>query len=554
MAIALRDPSSMTDAELLAEMSRLEAEDDRASLSDPSSLLLRTMPVYRRRPHLNIITAAMREIYERAIDRLLITVPPQTGKTVTAVVGGAVWWLANKPTDRVIIGSYGDSLAHDRGRETKRMVEDYGHRFGLYLAYGSQAVQDWRLKSGGGVRSVGIGAGIAGYPGDIAFIDDPHKNREEADSLRARDRAYKWLSADIISRLSPGAPVVMILTRWHPDDLASRVIADEGTTDKGGRWRVIRMPALCDDPEHDPLGRAYGAPLPHPKIRVSDTAAALAHWQDKRRGSTVQDWHALYMCDPRPSTGALLTADLLRQRRAYASEDGMDTVPKRVAVAIDPSGGGRDVAGIIGGYLGSDKRLYLSRDASGVMPSSEWARAACELANEIDADLFVIEKNYGGDMATLAVRTAWDALYRECRDAARERLVSEHPNLRASAIERLLDNEKLKFGRLCPMLKTVTAKRNKRLRAEPIAQQWIEDRVRTATYMPEVEQEWATWRVGSSDSPGRLDASVYLAYALLPLPGSGPGGSAAPGGSVPSTTSSPLDRGSSGSGFGPLGR
>jgi hypothetical protein len=554
MAIALRDPSSMTDAELLAEISRLEAEDDRASLSDPSSLLLRTMPVYRRRPHLNIITAAMREIYEGAIDRLLITVPPQTGKTVTAVVGGAVWWLANQPTARVIIGSYGDSLAHDRGRETKRMVEECGHRFGLHLAYGSQAVQDWRLTSGGGVRSVGIGAGIAGYPGDIAFIDDPHKNREEADSLRSRDRAYKWLSADIISRLSPGAPVVMILTRWHPDDLAARVIADEGTTDTGGRWRVIRMPALCDDPENDPLGRAYGAPLPHPKIRVADTDRALAHWQDKRRGSTIQDWNALYMCNPRPTEGALLSRDLLRQRRGYAIDGGLDVAAKRVAVAIDPSGGGRDVAGIIGGYLGSDKRLYISHDASGVMASSDWARSACKLANQIDADMFVIEKNYGGDMATLAVRTAWDALQRECRDAARQRIIAENPNLRVNAVERLVDREKLEYGGLCPLLKTVTAKRNKRLRAEPIAQQWIEDRVRTAAYLPEMEEEWATWIVESSDSPGRLDASVYLAYALLPKPGSGSGGSAAPGGSVPSTTSSPLDRGSSGGGFGPLGR
>jgi len=78
--------------------------------------------------------------------------------------------------------------------------------------------------------------------------------------------------------------------------------------------------------------------------------------------------------------------------------------------------------------------------------------------------------------------------------------------------------------------------------------------VRTAAYLPEVEEEWATWQEGSSDSPGRIDASTYLAYALLPIPKGGSGGAAAPGGSLPTTGSSPLDRGGSAGGFGPLAR
>lgn len=548
----------MTDAELLAEIAALESVEDRAALGDPASVLRRIMPGYRLRPHLMVITRAMARVLTGEIDRLLITVPPQTGKTVTAVVGGAVWWLANRPTARVVVGSYGDSLAIERGRESLGLVRDYGHRYGLELARGAKTVKNWRLTSGGGVRSVGVGAGITGHPADIVFVDDPHKSREEADSLRARDRVYRWLSADIVSRMSPRAPLVMIMTPWHPDDLRARVIADEGTLGEGGRWLVIRMPALCDDPEHDPLGRAAGEPLPHPRIPVLDVAAALAHWHDKRRASTTQDWHALYMLDPRPVEGALVTRELMRERRCYSVGSPChpcDMVPVRSAVAVDPSGGGRDVAGIVGGYLGSDKRLYISHDVSGVMPSDEWSRQACVLAADIDADLIIVEKNFGGDLATLAVRTAWKALQREESDAAASEIwaLVESGVLTAEQAENRRRRWRGRFG-LCPRVRAVVARKNKRLRAEPIAQQIKEDRVRLAAYLPEVEEEWATWQAGSADSPGRIDASVYLAHALLPLPSAGgTGGSAPPRGSMPTTGSSPLDTGGGPSGFGALG-
>lgn len=553
IARGLRDPSTMSDAELLAEIQRLEAlEDQQAAASDPASLLHRILPIYCLRPHLAIITAQMRRIAAGEIDRLLITVPPQTGKTLTAVVGGAVWWLANHPTDRVIIGSYGDRLAIDRGRESKKLVKDHGHRFGLRLERGTE--QDWQLTTGGGVLSVGVGAGVTGRAGDIVFVDDPHKSREEADSLRMRDRVDRWLSADILSRMSPRAPMIMILTRWHPDDLAARVCAQEGTTDQGGRWHVIRMPALCDDPEHDPLGRKSGDPLPHPKIALHDVDAALQHWQDKRRGSSVQDWHALYQCDPRPAEGALLDRKLLRERRCFADDPRRDPKPVKSAVAVDPSGGGRDTAGIIGGYLGVDKRLYITHDKTGIMPSNQWATTACQVAHEIDADVIVFEANYGGDQALSLIRTAWDALRVRHREQAREKLLEDEPRLQAREVERRLDRAGLPYSGLCPRIKSVRAKKNKRLRADPIAQKWIEDRVRTGMYLPELEEEWATWQPDSSDSPGRIDASVYLAYELLPLPKAGAGGvQSTSQGSLPTTGASPLDSGGGVSGFGPLG-
>jgi hypothetical protein len=394
----------------------------------------------------------------------------------------------------VVVGCYGDDLAVKRGKAIRRLVESYGARYGLMVERGSAAMKDWAVTAGGGVRSVGVGSGITGHPADLILIDDPTRSRADADSQLKRDTVHDWYSADLLSRQSPGCPVVLIQTPWHPDDLRARVIQEEGDLATGGRWRVVIMAALAES-AIDPLGRRPGEPLPHPKLPADDQAAMLAHWEGLRTSVSVRDWRALWQCDPRAPEGALVSWQLLRERRCYETGRGGCPEVRRAAVGVDPSGGGRDTAGVIAGYLSTDGRLVFTHDRSGVMPSEQWARAACELAADTEADCFVVERNYGGDMAKLVIRTAWDALRREEPD---------------------------RFGGFIPRIVEVTARRGKMLRAEPIGQQWVEGRCVTGKYLPDLESEWATFMPGSSDSPGRLDASVHLAYELLPIPGSGP--------------------------------
>lgn len=572
-ASGLRQPWAMTDAELIAEAQQLQEQQAQDALIGPAHLLRYVRPMtYKIRPHIRVISNSISAVHEQCVagrsmagPRLLIEEPPQTGKTVTGVVGAAFWWLCLHPTTRIIVGSHGQGLAVDRGVDIKRLVEEHGSKYGLYLERGSTSKQDWRLTSGGGVRSVGVGSGIAGIPADVAFVDDPLKSRAEASSAVARDRVWNWFSADITSRLAPGAPIILIMTPWHPDDIAARLVSEQGRVEDGGRWQVVRMPALCDDPDRDPLGRRFGDPLPHPKIRTSNRDALLEHWMERRRTSTVQDWASLYMCDPKPEEGALLQRALLRERRCYQSGSPCHPCDGQVlksAVAVDPSGGGRDTAGIVAGYLGSDKRLYITHDESGVMPSDEWAMRACELAVRVDADRIIVEKNFGGDMAKLAVRTAWSAMVQRvvARHAERRREILADRSLTGQQRRDALaaaDAELKPYQRLCPRIELVLARKAKRLRAEPIAQQWIEDRIRTAAYLPDLEEEWATWQVDQKDSPGRIDASCYLAYGLLPVPGASTGTGSVrrpPSGSMPTSTPSPLaGLGGGVSGFGPLG-
>jgi hypothetical protein len=531
---ALRPVWQMTEAELIAEAEAINRAADRAALEDPSTLMRHLLPGYKRRSHLRHIGGHLADVGAGRCKRLLVTTPPQVGKTVTAVVGNAFWWLANNPAHRVIIGSYGMSLAVNRGRSIRKMVIEHGSRYGLTLERGASSAADWELVSGGGVKSVGVGAGVTGSPGDIALLDDPHKSRAEADSLRIRDRVYDWYSGDLLSRLAPGAPVILIMTRWHPDDLAARVLADEGREDEGGRWRVVHLPALSLGATIDPLGRPQGEPLPHPKIKPGDREGALSHWREKRRASTVRDWFALYMGDPQPAEGALVTRQLLKERRCFQTSPPSCPEPVKAAVAVDPSGGGRDVAGVIGGYLAADRRLYISHDRSKAMSSEQWSREACLLAVEIDADRIIAEANYGGDMVKLAIRTAWAQLQREELDRLRG-------DVGAEVYEQTgLYRDAAQFNRLPPRIVVVHAKKNKLLRAEPIAQQWIVDRIRTANYLPEMEEEWATWQPDSTDSPGRIDASVYLAYGLLPPPSVAGGSTPPPTGTLPTSSLGPL--------------
>lgn len=482
---ALRPVWMMTDDELMAEASSINTASDKLALASPVALARHLDRKYKLRAHLRLIGDALGRVSHGSGDRLLIFTPPQIGKTVSCAVWFPFWWLCLNPEDRVIIGSYNNTLALSRGRSVRKLVNEHGHRYGIALERGSQSANDWLLATGGGVKSVGVGSGVAGAPGDLIVIDDPHKSRAEADSMTVRNTVWDWMSGDINARRQPNSPICLIMTRWHEDDLGGRLIKEQGRVEEGGRWRVIHLPAFAT--ANDPLGREPGDPLSHPKIHPKDRAALVAHWEEKRATSTVRDWHALYLGDPRPTEGALVSAEIMRRQTKGPSECAPPVIN---AVAVDPSGGGRDEAGIVAGYRGTDGRVYWTHDLTAVMPTAKWAKEVCDLAWATDAELIIFESTFGGDQAGIIIRSRWDNL---CTEKG--------------------------VAKPCPRIEAVPAKKNKRLRAEPISQLLVEDRVRLVGLMPELVQQWLTWMPTDSHSPGRIDASVYLTLGLI---GNGP--------------------------------
>jgi hypothetical protein len=477
-----------TYARLAAAAKALTADLKR----DPATLARGLDPDYRMRPHLRVIGEAMAGILAGDYDRLLIVCPPQVGKSTTVAEWGPFWWFVNRPADDIVIASYGADLAEDRSKGVRKRIADYGAEFGLFTRRGSEAAHDWEITSGGHLRAVGVQGGLSGFPANLIVVDDPHADRAQAESPRMRRAVHDWWSSTASKRLQPDmGAVVTIMTRWHVDDFAGRRLAEEGRLEEGGRWKVVHLPAIADPKfGKDPIGRAPGEPLTHPKIPTRDRAKLTGWWANMKKTSIVRDWHSLGQGDPQPTEGALVSEDLLRAIR----DPGVGVVPQKIAVAVDPSGGGRDSAGVVGGFLGGDDRLWVTDDRSGVMSSAEWSKAACLLAYETDASVIVYEKNYGGDMIEIVIRSAWDDLVKKG----------------------VIPAEKLP-----PMLKWVHARQGKILRAEPIAQQMVLDRIRFRGVHIDLEREWATWQPTDPLSPGRIDASVYLAYHLLPIPGVG---------------------------------
>ncbi|MEV6565879.1 terminase large subunit domain-containing protein [Streptomyces kronopolitis] len=477
----------LDDVAVYQQLFAAEQAVSRDLLRDPVTLARGLDGSFRMRPHLRVIGDALAAVERGEFDRLMIFTPPQVGKSTTVAEWFPFWWLALYPMDRIAVTSYGDDLALRRGKTIRGYIEEYGPEYELFLQSGSGAQQDWSLRRGGGVRSVSVGKGLTGHSVNVLIVDDPHKDRADAESEASRRHVHEWYSSTALKRLQPDRnAVVAIQTRWHPDDFAGRRLAEEGRLEDGGRWKVIHLPAIADPKfGRDPLGREHGDPLPHPKIPTRDRRALLAWWADMKRTSIVRDWHALAQGDPQPAEGALVSEELLRLLRDTSTA----VEPQKIAVAIDPSGGGRDVAGVVGGFLGDDGRVWVTDDVSAAMSSADWSTAACRLAHRTGAAIIYVEWNYGRDMCELAIRTSWETLQREGEIPAEV---------------------------LMPQIAPVRAKQGKLLRAEPVAQQMVQDKVRLRGVFTDLEREWSTWMSTDPDSPGRIDASTILVYGLIP--------------------------------------
>ena len=209
-----------------------------------------------------------------------------------------LWALSRDPELRIAMASYEANIARRWGRAVRDDITVHGHRVGLAVRPDVSAQNEWQLTGhDGGMISVGIGSALTGRPADLLLIDDPVKDREHADSKTYRDRAWDWWIEVAAARLSPDASVIVILTRWHEDDLAGRLLR----ADDGHLWNVINIPAQAD---HNPdagqvdiLGRSPGDFLESARGRTR------AQWEAIKLRSGARSWNALYQGRPAPDTG-----------------------------------------------------------------------------------------------------------------------------------------------------------------------------------------------------------------------------------------------------------
>jgi predicted phage terminase large subunit-like protein len=205
--------------------------------------------------HHRLLADKLTELEAGTDGRLMILMPPRHGKSELASVRFPAWFLGRNPAKRVIATSYSARLAENFGRKVRDIVADPKFRltFGIGLSSRSKAADRWETTSGGGYVAAGVGGSITGMGGDLLIIDDPFKNQEDADSKNYRDKVWDWYQSTLYTRIEKGGRIVVILTRWHEDDLAGRLL----NADRDG-WQVVSFPAIA---EEDELFRTVGEPL-----------------------------------------------------------------------------------------------------------------------------------------------------------------------------------------------------------------------------------------------------------------------------------------------------
>ena len=146
-------------------------------------------------------------------------------------------------------------------RKVRQLLREptYKTAFQTRLDPDSQSAEAWLTSDGGGYVAAGVGGGITGKGAHILLIDDPVKNREDAESQNNRDANWDWYTSTAYTRLAPGGGVLVILTRWHDDDLAGRLL--KAASEGGDHWEVVKYPALAEEDEEF---REAGAAL-HPE-------------------------------------------------------------------------------------------------------------------------------------------------------------------------------------------------------------------------------------------------------------------------------------------------
>ena len=275
----------------LTNFSRLNLlQEKRARLAASETLTAfteYTFPQYRTAEHHKLICEKLEAVERGEIDRLMIFMPPRHGKSELASKRFPAWYLGRNPEKQVITASYNSDLAGDFGRQVRNIVREQRFRNvfpSVTLAEDSQAANRWNTSAGGSYVAAGVGTAVTGRGAHLLLIDDPVKDREEAESETRRETVWNWYSSTAYTRLMPGGAVILIQTRWHEDDLAGRLLEAEA---KGGdKWEKLILPAILSN------GEALW-PDWYPIDALNRTKAAIG----------PRDWSALYQQQPAPDDG-----------------------------------------------------------------------------------------------------------------------------------------------------------------------------------------------------------------------------------------------------------
>lgn len=392
--------------------------------------------------------------------RLIVSMPPRHGKSEMISHWLPRYFLEARPSKRVILATYGDQFATKWGRKVRNGIKENTLHRKAELASDKEAASNFYTTEGGGMLSAGIKGGITGEGADLLVVDDPIKNWEQAHSPNVRDSINQEFEATLNTRLEPGASVIVLMTRWHSDDVA-------GFAHNEYDWEFLRFPMIADEDsvannhlDDRDIGDYLNSDR-YGKDRVDEIKSNLSK----------NMWKALYQQEPvDQQQGSLWSYDII-ERGSHPTD------MERIVVAIDPavtSNEQSDETGIVCVGKDSDEYFVLG-DESGVYTPNEWANQAIALYKKWDADVIIGEVNNGGDMVEQNIRNV---------------------------------NRSVHY-------KDVRATRGKSLRAEPIVGLYENSKVTHIEQFDKLESQMVSYSgEKSSESPDRMDALVWAMTEL----------------------------------------
>ena len=293
-------------ADLLALAAALE---ELARRREPlADFIPRVTPRWSRPDHLTPLLSLLERAARGERVYACVSVPPRHGKTET-LLHAVAWWLKRAPADTLAYVSYAAQVAESKSD----LARAYARVAGVVLREDRSALSEWRTTSGGGALATGIGGPLTGQGCRVAIVDDPFKNRQDAESALIRQRAWDWFTSTLWTRIEPGGSCIVCHTRWHEDDLIGRLTRGEM---EGVAWEVVNLPAITTDP--DGTERA----LWPERWPVSELAV--------KRAANEYDWASLFQGSPRARGGEVF--------RAPARYVDPQLSGARTVLAVDPAG------------------------------------------------------------------------------------------------------------------------------------------------------------------------------------------------------------------------
>lgn len=279
---------------------------------------------YKPNWHHEEIADGLEMIEKGKVKRLIIQMPPRHGKSQLATINFPAWYIGRNPEKEIITAAYSADLAQDFGAKTRDLVnsENYHEIFKTRLREDEQARGKWRTKDGGTYISTGVGGSITGRGANILIIDDPFKNREEADSEVIREKVWNWYISTAYTRLEKDGAIIIIATRWHLDDLIGRIMkmAESG---EGEEWFIISFPAIAtENEEHRKIGEA-----------LWPQRFDLRTLENIQKTIGPYEWQALYQQSPVLTEGQEFKKEWVMEK----NEEEVNAKNTRKFLTIDPA-------------------------------------------------------------------------------------------------------------------------------------------------------------------------------------------------------------------------